>query len=77
MSSTLAALLRHDLPASQQDQMVIERRRKLNAERNTRIFDPKVRTIGLDYDALERQVQEKIAIKVEEQERERDFGRLL
>jgi len=57
--------------------MVIERRRKLNAERNTRIFDPKVRTIGLDYDALERQVQEKIAIKVEEQERERDFGRLL
>lgn len=74
MSSTLAALIRHDLPPSDIEQQAIARRRQLNEERNRRIFDPKQRTIGMDYNALDQQVQEKIAEKERNKERERDHA---
>jgi len=74
MSSPIAALLRHDLPPFELEQQAIQRRRRMNDERNKRIFDPKVRTIGIDYDALNAQVREKEEIRQAEKDREQDYA---
>jgi len=72
----MSALLRHDLPAFDLEQQAIQRRRKMNEERNKRIFDPKVRTIGIDYDALDTQIREKEGQKQMERERNMEYGML-
>lgn len=68
--SSVAALLRQDLPADVQEQQRIERRRLAEEERKKRIFDPKKRTMGLELSALDSQVRERHA--QEEAARERD-----
>jgi len=46
-------------------QMAVERRREAEEERKARLLDPKARTIGIDLDALNRQVEEKRRIRAE------------
>ncbi|PIK53966.1 putative RIB43A-like with coiled-coils protein 2-like [Apostichopus japonicus] len=59
-----------DLPIDQKEAAAIERRRNLELERQSRIFNAKVRTVGIDQQALNEQV--KIRKNQEQQERERD-----
>lgn len=56
-----------DLPLDQKEQAAIERRRNQEAARQSRIFNAKVRTIGVDVDAITQQVEDKK--KREERER--------
>lgn len=55
----------------------VSRRRRLDHERKIRIFDDKVRTIGIDKEALDEQIKIKNSIKNEEKLRDLRFGTLL
>jgi len=59
-----------DLPVDMRESAAIERRKQREFERQSRIFNASVRTIGVDLQALEQQVQERK--NREEQERRRD-----
>lgn len=59
-----------DLPVDLAEQAAIERRRRLEKERQSRIFNNKHRLIGIDKDALNQQVNDKKFM--EEMERKRD-----
>jgi len=48
-------------------QLAVQRRREAEEERKARLLDPKARTIGIDVDALNRQVEEKRLRHLEEQ----------
>jgi len=48
-----------DLPLDQKEQAAIERRRNQELARQSRIFNAKVRTIGVDVDAITQQVEDK------------------
>jgi len=48
-----------DLPLDQKQQAAIERRRNQELARQSRIFNAKVRTIGVDVDAIDQQVEDK------------------
>lgn len=59
-----------DLPIDHKETAAIERRRNLELERQSRIFNAKVRTIGIDQQGIDEQVKTK---KIQaQQERERD-----
>jgi len=51
-------------------QLAVQRRRAAEDERKARLLDPKVRMIGVDVDALNRQVAEKRAILAEESQKQ-------
>jgi hypothetical protein len=51
-------------------QLAVQRRRAAEEERKARLLDPKVRMIGVDVDALNRQVEEKRAKQREEAEQQ-------
>jgi len=59
-----------DLPLDQKQQAAIERRRNQELARQSRIFNAKIRTIGVDVDAINQQVQDKK--RREDRERLRD-----
>uniref|UniRef100_H2YUK5 RIB43A-like with coiled-coils protein 2 n=1 Tax=Ciona savignyi TaxID=51511 RepID=H2YUK5_CIOSA len=48
-----------DIPLDLKEASAIERRRKLEKERQNRIFNSKIRTIGVDLDALTQQVNDR------------------
>ncbi|XP_065141671.1 RIB43A-like with coiled-coils protein 1 [Paramisgurnus dabryanus] len=48
-----------DVPVNDCELKAVERRRSAEVERRTRIFNPRVRVIGVDLPSLNRQVQEK------------------
>jgi hypothetical protein len=56
-------------------QLAVERRREAEEERKARLLDPKARMIGIDVDALNRQVEEKRRIAAEEQEKDAEADR--
>merc|ERR1711981_682104 len=51
-------------------QLAVERRRQAEEERKARLLDPKARMIGIDVDALNRQVEEKRKAAAAEQEKD-------
>ncbi|KAL9647488.1 hypothetical protein ABK040_006848 [Willaertia magna] len=55
------------------EKLAVDRRRYLEEERKKRIFDPKVRTMGIDKDGIERQIEEKQILKQMEEEREQFY----
>lgn len=57
----------------EKEQLIIQRRRLAEEERKKRIFNPKIRQIGIDVNAIEEQVREKKEIEKKEQEREQFF----
>lgn len=66
-----------DLPIDFKEQAAIERRRRLEKERQGRIFNNKFRQIGIDKQALERQREEKRFMEEMEQKRSEAFGKQL
>ncbi|KAJ3186343.1 Protein Tax-1 [Gaertneriomyces sp. JEL0708] len=73
----MQAIFKTELPSDKLLDAAIRRRRQLNEERNQRIFDPKVRTLGIDVQALEQQIKEKNESKRTEKERDEAFGRMM
>jgi len=63
-----------DVSREQQEARVIDRRRRLEEERKARIFNAKQRTIGIDKEALERQIAERQAATELEQRRDAAFA---
>ncbi|KAI8801938.1 RIB43A-domain-containing protein [Cladochytrium replicatum] len=59
------------------EEAAIRRRRKLDEDRKTRIFDPKVRIIGIDVPALEHQIAVKNELERIEREREYAFDKTM
>merc|ERR1711988_617524 len=56
-------------------QLAVERRREAEEERKARLLDPKARMIGIDVDALNRQVEEKRQRAMQEQEKDKESDR--
>jgi len=63
-----------DVRKEQAEARVIERRRRLEEERKMRIFNAKQRTIGVDRQALEIQIQEREMMKEMERQRDQAFA---
>jgi hypothetical protein len=66
-----------DLPVDLREQAAIERRRRLEKERQARIFNNKHRLIGVDLEALEQQKQDKMFMEEMERKRNEAFGKNL
>lgn len=58
-----------DLPVDYREAAAIERRRNMEKQRQSRIFNAKVRTIGIDVSAIDLQKQEKKLIEDQEKQR--------
>lgn len=56
-------------------QLALERRREAEEERKARLLDPKARMIGIDVEALNRQVEEKRTKAAEEQDKDKEADR--
>lgn len=63
-----------DLPVDLAEQAAIERRRRLEKERASRIFNNKHRLIGIDKEALDQQINDKKFMEEMEQKRSEAFG---
>lgn len=63
-----------DLPIDLKEQAAIERRRRLEKERQARIFNNKHRLIGVDKNALDQQIQDKLFMEEMERKRHEAFG---
>eukprot|EP00761_Pharyngomonas_kirbyi_P013162 gb/GECH01013189.1/.p1 GENE.gb/GECH01013189.1/~~gb/GECH01013189.1/.p1 ORF type:complete len:378 (+),score=163.47 gb/GECH01013189.1/:1-1134(+) len=57
-------------------QSILDRKKRLEEERKNRIFDVKTRTIGIDKDGIDKQIEEKNRIKNQEKEREKQLDEL-
>ncbi|KAI9101950.1 RIB43A-domain-containing protein [Phlyctochytrium arcticum] len=66
-----------EIPSDTLRDAAIRRRRQLDEERKKRIFDPKIRVLGIDVKALEEQIQIKNEMKRTEHEREEAFDRTM
>ncbi len=69
-------MYRVDLPVDRSIETAMERRRSAEAQRKARIFNTRLRVMGLDLDALDQQVQEKKHVQNMEMQRDKAFGKL-
>ncbi|XP_068181207.1 RIB43A-like with coiled-coils protein 1 [Antennarius striatus] len=65
-----------DLPVDRSIERAVDRRRSADAARKSRILNTRLRVMGLDLDALNKQVQEKKLKKNMEMNRDRAFDKL-
>lgn len=65
-----------DLPVDQSIKKDVERRRSAETARKARIFNTRLRVMGLDLNALNQQVQEKKHKQSMERQRDKAFGKL-
>ncbi|XP_070767276.1 RIB43A-like with coiled-coils protein 1 [Enoplosus armatus] len=65
-----------DLPVDQSTETAMERRRSAETARKARIFNTRLRVMGLDLDALNQQVQEKKHQQNMEMQRDKAFDKL-
>jgi len=63
-----------DLPIDMRESAAIERRKKRELERQSRIFNARVRTVGVDLNALESQVAERKWMEEQERRRSQAFA---
>lgn len=63
-----------DLPVDMKESAATERRRNRELQRQSRIFNARVRTIGIDLNALNEQVQDRTRREVEEERRHNAFA---
>ena len=63
-----------DLPIDYKEAAAIERRRNMEEQRKSRIFNAKTRLIGIDLQAVEQQMNDKKQIQERENRRERAHG---
>lgn len=64
-----------DLPEDQSTKKAVERRRSAETARKARIYNTRLRVMGLDVDALNKQVEEKKHRRDMEMQREKAFGK--
>ena len=64
-----------DLDVDQSIEKAVERRRAVETARKARIFNTRLRVMGLDLDALNQQVQEKKHRQSVERQRDNAFGK--
>ncbi|XP_008288851.1 RIB43A-like with coiled-coils protein 1 [Stegastes partitus] len=65
-----------DLPVDQTVEQAVERRRAAETARKSRVFNTRLRVMGLDLDALNQQVQEKKHQQDMEKQRDQSFDKL-
>ncbi|KAG8002695.1 RIB43A-like with coiled-coils protein 1 [Nibea albiflora] len=65
-----------DLPVDRSTEKTVERRRSAETARKARIFNTRLRVMGLDLDALNQQVLEKKHQQNVEMQRDKAFGKL-
>lgn len=65
-----------DFPVDQSTDMAVERRRSAESARKARIFNTRLRVMGLDLDVLNQQVQEKKHKENLEKEQHKAYGKL-
>ncbi|XP_041802572.1 RIB43A-like with coiled-coils protein 1 [Chelmon rostratus] len=65
-----------DLPVDQSVEKAVDRRRSAEITRKARIFNTRLRVMGIDIDALNQQVQEKKHHQSMERQRDRAFDKL-
>ena len=63
-----------DLPVDYKEAAAIERRRNLEEQRKSRIFNAKTRIIGIDQQALDQQVKDRKQMEEFERRRSEAFG---
>ncbi|KAG9461806.1 hypothetical protein GDO78_015690 [Eleutherodactylus coqui] len=64
-----------DLPLDLKEVAAIEGRRNREQQRQSRIFNARARTMGVDAAALEKQVEERTTMERMEKAREEAFGK--
>ena len=64
-----------DLPVDYKEAAAIERRRNMEEQRKSRIFNAKTRIIGIDLQAVDQQVKDRKQMQQLENRRERAYGR--
>ena len=64
-----------DLPIDQKEAAAIERRRNQELERQNRIFNAKVRTIGVDAQGIQEQVHDRKLQEQRDRDRDEAFGK--
>ena len=69
-------MYRVDLPVDQSTEKAVERRRSAESARKARIFNTRLRVMGLDTDVLNQQVQERKQQQNIEKQRDKAFGKL-
>ncbi|XP_077325484.1 RIB43A-like with coiled-coils protein 2 isoform X2 [Lithobates pipiens] len=62
-----------DLPVDLKEAAVLQRRRDAELQRQSRVFDARVRTVGVDKDALRHQIQDKKTRKETDNKRQEAF----
>lgn len=65
-----------DLPVDESTEKAVERRRAVETARKARIFNTRLRVMGLDLDTLNQQVQEKKHQQNMEKQRDKALGKL-
>ena len=63
-----------DLPVDYKEAAAIERRRNLEEQRKSRIFNAKTRIIGIDQQALDQQTKDRKQMEEFERRRSEGFG---
>jgi len=63
-----------DIPVDLKEAAAIERRRSEEEKRKSRIFNSKTRLIGVDLQALQQQVKDRLQMEHMERKREQAFG---
>ena len=65
-----------DLPIDQKEAAAIERRRNQELERQNRIFNAKVRTVGVDVQGLQEQIHDRNLQEQRDRERDEAYGKM-
>lgn len=65
-----------DLPTDQSMKVAVDRRRSSETARKARIFNSRLRVMGLDVDALNKQVEEKKHQQNMEMRRDKAYGKV-
>ncbi len=63
-----------DLPVDYKEAAAIERRRNMEEQRKSRIFNAKTRIIGIDQQAIEQQIKDRKHMETMEKRRDEAFG---
>lgn len=66
-----------NLPADQTIEKAVERRRSADATRKARIFNTRLRVMGIDTNALRKQIEDKKHSENMEMQRNKAFGKLI
>ena len=64
-----------DLPVDYREASAIERRKNMEEQRKSRIFNAKTRLIGIDLQAVEQQIKDRKQMEYMEDQRSKAYGK--